>query len=145
MDGDAIEELLKECGLTLDTTILKCCAQEAARQQREEITSTPVGNSLVQAVQKTSLGTSHRLSSTCPGCGAGHHQGGRQNCPAYHATCHNCNKTGHFAIVCRSRRRQQGAPTQGVTAPTTSAVSLDPILFPQRLSKPQPLRFRCLH
>ena len=129
LDGDAIEDLLKERELTLDTTILKCRAQEAAKQQREEITSTPVGNSLVQAVQKTSLGTSHRLSSTCPGCGAGHHQGGRQNCAAYHATCRNCNKTGHFARVCRSRRRQQGTPTQDVMAPTTSAVSLDPIVF----------------
>lgn len=129
LDGDAIEDLLKERELTLDAAILKCRAQEAAKQQREEIISTPVGNSLVQAIQKTSLGTSHKPLGTCPGCGAGRHQGGRQNCPAYHATCRNCNKTGHFARVCRSRQRQQGAHTQGVTAPITSAVSLEPIVF----------------
>ena len=118
LDGDAIEDLLKERELTLDATILKCRAQEAAKQQREEITSTPAGNSLLQTVQKTSLDTSHKPPSTvqktsldtshkppstCPGCGAGHHPGGRQNCPAYQATCRNCNKTGHFARVCRSR------------------------------------------
>ena len=139
-DGDAIEDLLKERELTLDTAISKCRAREAAKQQREEITSTQVGNSLIQAVQRASP---RNPPSTCQGCGAGHHQGGRQNCPAYHVTCHNCNKPGHFAKVCRSCPRQQGATTQRETAPVTSAVSLEPLCFPQHSSQPQPLRFRC--
>ena len=56
LDGDATDDLLKECELhvTLDAAILKCCTQEAVKKQHVEITSTPVGNSLVQAVQKTS-------------------------------------------------------------------------------------------
>ena len=94
-----------------------------------EITSTSVANSHVQPVQKTSLCTSHKPPSMCPACGAGHHQGGRQNCLAYHAIRRNCSKTGHFVRVCCSHRRQHGAPTQGVTAPTTSALNLDPVVF----------------
>ena len=64
-----------------------------------------------------------------PWVGAGHHQEGHQNFPAYRVTCHNCNKPGHFARVCHSRRRQQGATTQGETTLVTSAVSLESIVF----------------
>ena len=127
-DGDAIEELLQDRDLTLVKAITKCRAKEAAKRQRDEITGTNIGNPPVQVVQKPSP----RNSSTCPGCGAGHHQGGRQSCPAYRVTCHNCNKPGHFARVCRSRRRQQVANVQEDnqdTAPATSAVTLDPLVF----------------
>lgn len=37
MEGDTVEELLKEKDLSLETTVAKCCAQEAARKQRVEI------------------------------------------------------------------------------------------------------------
>ena len=131
LDGDIIEDLLKERELTLEATISKCRAQEAAKQQREEITNTPLGDTLVQTVQKTSQNISQRPpSTTCPGCGSGHHPGGRQNCPAYHAACRNCNKNGHFARVCRSRRRQHlGTPNSPSATPSTSAVSLEPHVF----------------
>ena len=51
LDGDAIH-VSKERELTLNVTILKYRAQEAAKQQCAEITSTSVANSHVQAVQK---------------------------------------------------------------------------------------------
>ena len=108
LDGDAIEDLLKERELSLDTAISKCRAKKAARQQREEITNVSSESTLVQAVQKAPKNISPRPSSAmCQGCGSGHHQGGHQNCPAYHVICHNCNKSGHFARVCWRRRRKQ--------------------------------------
>ena len=108
LDGDTVEDLLKERDLTLSATISKCRAQEAAKQQRAEITNTPVEN----------------ICSNChPGCGSAPHQGGRPSCPAYQAICHNCNKNGHFARVCCSRRQP---PTAGNKShPITSALILE--------------------
>ena len=39
VDGDTVEELLKERTLTLDTAIAKCRASKAAKRQRAEITN----------------------------------------------------------------------------------------------------------
>ena len=69
IDGDTVEDLLKESDLTLEATISKCRAQEAAKQQR--------------AQQRPPTGTS-------PGCGSPHHQGGWQRCPAFNVTCIQC-------------------------------------------------------
>ena len=51
LDGDTVEDLLKESDLTLEATISKCSAQEAAKQQRAEITSTPLGHTAIQTVR----------------------------------------------------------------------------------------------
>ena len=131
LDGDTVEDLLKEADLTLQTTVSKCRAQEAAKQQRAEITSTPIGHTAVQAVRRNpSARQQQPLTGTCPGCGSPHHQGGRQQCPAFCATCRSCGKAGHFARVCRSRGPQPAPPTNQPTAspdpqhpPTANPVS----------------------
>ena len=97
-DGSTVEDLLKEKDLTLDTTIDKCRAHEAAKRQRVEVSSTPAAS--IQAVQQTPKATT---TQTCPGCGSRFHQGGRRNCHAFRVACNNCNKTGHFARVCKSK------------------------------------------
>ena len=140
LDGDTIEDLLKECELNLDAAISKCRAKEAARQQREEITNIPSENTLVQAVQKASKNETQRPpSAMCPGCGLGHHQGGCPNCPAYHAIYHNCKESGHFARVCCSRLQQlPGTPLSLPSAtPNASTVSLEPHVFSATI-KPAP-------
>jgi len=42
LDGDTIEELLKQQNLTLDATITTCRTQEAAKKQRQDITDRSV-------------------------------------------------------------------------------------------------------
>ena len=49
-DGEAVEDLLKEKNLTLDTAVTKCRAHEAAKRQRAELAKTPSETS-IHAVQ----------------------------------------------------------------------------------------------
>ena len=105
IDGDAVEDLLKEKDLTLETTITKCRGQEAAKRQRAEISGATA--EAVMAIRKTrpEQFPTHAPTRACPGCGGNFHQGGRRRCPAYNLTCHLCQKIGHMAKVCRSKRQ----------------------------------------
>ena len=64
--------------------------------------------STAQTLQITKHGRVNAASGpgACSGCGGAWHKGGRQQCPAYNRTCACCQKTGHFAKVCRSRTSQ---------------------------------------
>ena len=71
IDADTIEQLLKESGLDLgldlEKTISTCRAQEAAKKQRVEITSTSIREPVdVYAVRRQ--GQSQRPARLCPGC-----------------------------------------------------------------------------
>ena len=131
VDGDAIEDLLKEKDLALDTAITKCRAQEAARKQRAEMSGDGQVNAIrqrpgrasaqqpgrmpAQQPGRTSAQQPDRMSAqqqdrasvqkprkSCMGCGFPQHPGGRQQCPAYSRIYHFCGKPGHLAKVCRS-------------------------------------------
>ena len=110
MDGDIVETLLREQELTLETTISKCRAQEAAKSQRAEIAGT---SPHVQATRHsrrspaTLPSTRPQADKVCPGCGSAPHPGGRQHCPAYTLTCHFCKKPGHMMRVCKLRKGHQ--------------------------------------
>ena len=122
VDGDTVEELLKERTLTLDTTIAKCRASEAAKRQRAEITNQT--HPTVQALRRSHPErTTEQNKQTCPGCGSGFHPGGRKHCPAYQVTCRTCNRTGHFAKVCKSRK-PTGTPLDPPTEASAKAVSI---------------------
>ena len=109
VDGDTIEVLLRETNLTLATTVAKCRGQEAAKRQRSEmISQSPQSISTVQKAHQDKKGYTQLL--ICPGCGANAHQGGRRQCPAYDQACHSCQKTGHFAKVCRGRQARRFSP-----------------------------------
>ena len=61
----------------------------------------------------------------CPGCGSSFHPGGRKQCPAFRLVCHTCNKVGHLARVCKSRRPTEPTATPSRDAgPSTRAVSV---------------------
>ena len=115
MDGDAIEDLLKEKDLVLNTAITKCRAQKAARKQRAEMSSDGQVNAVRQWAGRTSAQQQDRMSAqqqdcasvqkprkSCMGCGFPQHPGGRQQCPAYSRICHFSGKPGHLAKVCKS-------------------------------------------
>ena len=114
IEGDTVEDLLAEKDLTLEKTVTKCRAQEAAKRQRAEMAGT--GGAAIQAIRRYQTPTYrqqnptyNQVGKTCQGCGASPHQGGRRQCPAFNATCHTCNKVGHLAQVCRGRRAVRGA------------------------------------
>lgn len=118
------ERLLVESKLTLEIAITIATQLEAADAQAKSMaTSNPAP---VHAVHSTPTSgrqrpkakfkarTSSKPSAsalsarTCFRCGSAGHLANAQNCPAASAKCKNCNKTGHFARVCRS------APTHSV-------------------------------
>jgi len=107
VDGDTIEELLKQRDLTLDATITTCRAQEAAKKQCQDITDHSVLAIRQPDKQQVSPRTSQIGPKPCPGCGLQAHQGGRTQCPAFKQTCRYCLKVGHIARVCHGRLQQK--------------------------------------
>ena len=95
-DGEAVEDLLKEKNLTLDTAVTKCRAHEAAKRQRAELAKAPPETSIHAVRWQQQEASSTQGSQRCPGCGSGFHPGGRRQCPAYQLVCHLCNRTGHL-------------------------------------------------
>ena len=126
-DGEAVETLLKEKNLTLETTVSKCRAHEAAKRQRAELAGGTPGTSVHAIRQKQQNPSSNRGGPKCLGCGSGFHPGGQKQCPAYQLVCHLCNRTGHIAKVCRSRKPSQTqshdpATNAVITTPTVNTV-----------------------
>ena len=124
LDGDTVEDLLKEKDLTLEKTITTCHAQEAAKRQQAEI-SHDTADPAIQTIRRsrpTSAPPPPQSLPVCPGCGGGFHQGGRKQCPAYNLTCHTCKRIGHLAKVCRARK----SSIQAQSPPSTMAVQLTP-------------------
>ena len=143
LDGDTVENLLREKDLTLVTTISKCRAQEAAKQQRAEMagdTSTRGINAVrrqPQPVRQSTHPVQQLLTSghpptqfgrMCIGCGYDLHPGGRQQYPAFNYICHVCKKVGHVASVCKGGRAPP-AKFNNHTAPHAAmAIHVEPPL-----------------
>ena len=80
---------------------------------------------MVATLHNPQLGAQQRKSHACPGCGGTLHKGGRIHCPAYDKVCSCCHKVGHFARVCRSKRRShQQVPVNDSPQPTANAIRL---------------------
>jgi len=111
LDGDTIEELLKQQNLTLDSTITTFRAQEAAKKQRQDIIDHSVLAIRQPDKQFMKLApppyAGQVVPKPCPGCWLQAHQGGRAQCPAFKQTCRYCYKVGHFARVWYGRQLQK--------------------------------------
>ena len=111
LEGDTVEDLLRERDLSLDTAISKCRAQEAARKQRADITSGLDGAQIHVVGKRQPENPTDRPQRPCAGCGYPPHPGGRQNCPAFGLVCRKCRGIGHFGRVCQGGRKSlRGAP-----------------------------------
>ena len=126
LDGETVEDLLKERDLSLDSSISKCRAHEAAKRQRAEILGESQ-DTAVRMLRKPRPNTKEvtPTKQECPGCGSAFHPGGRKQCPAFHLVCHTCNKVGHLARVCRARRPTGPTPIHTQDAgPAAKVVSV---------------------
>ena len=124
--------LLEVKDLTLDTAITKCRGLETAKKSRQDIEGTPEINAVPIQHAKNKAGT-------CSGCGGNHHEGGRQNCPAYHQSCHNCGKVGHFSRVCRARQKPLVyGSRQKTDTPQANTLSIMPLIQVSNISTHDP-------
>ena len=81
------------CGVHWLTVSIASSLYSLYRQQTRK---TPVPPSIQQHTSKANW--------KCPGCGKASHPGktnARTDCPAWGKRCNSCNKTDHFASVCR--------------------------------------------
>ena len=109
LDGDTVEELLRQKDLTLSKTIQVCRAHEAAKQQRLEITGnspeigvTSAYKAKRQQRQPPKQNPLQRNTlRNCGRCGKPRHKELNQ-CPALNRSCNKCHKVGHFAMQCRT-------------------------------------------
>ena len=142
LDGDIVEDLLKEKSLSLDTTIAKCRAHEAAKRQRAQIAGRP-SDTAIQALRKPrpSPSDDHPPQvprQVCPGCGSAFHPGGRKRCPAFHLVCHTCNRVGHLAKVCKSRKPATSNTAIQNPEPATNAILVQTTPFTVKGLKVEP-------
>ena len=96
---DALSDRLQaQADMTLDQSVQISRQAEARKQQRGVNTTVE----FVKRDQRSSTKpNTARHSGKCKWCGS-QQQHDRNRCPARQATCHHCNKVGHFRSVCRS-------------------------------------------
>ena len=114
-NGEAVEDLLIEKNLTLDTALSKCRAHKAAKCQRAELAGGSPEKAMHAVCQKQQNLSSTHGGPRCPGCGSGFHPGGHRQCPAYQLVCHLCNLAGHIPKFCKSRKPAQSRPQELAT------------------------------
>ena len=74
--------------------------REAVKEQQQILKGdiNPSETNVDRVWQKT--GRQNPLGAKCYRCGRGPHC--KENCPAWEATCNNCQKRGHFSACCRA-------------------------------------------
>ena len=111
-DTTLSEHLQLDAGLTLERAMKAVRQREAVREQqtmlsKTETPGTDTPDKLDSVKTKPKFKQPFRRtgkvdSKPCGRCGRGCH--GRDKCPAKDATCHKCQKKGHFSSQCFSKR-----------------------------------------
>ena len=109
------KELLKEDDqLTIDDALNKCRTQEASEAHMKAFENVGTTTTNVDAIHRKRDTMKTNGVINCKFCATDHPYG---KCPAYHATCSNCGKTGHWKIRCKylsdghkNHTRRQFAP-----------------------------------
>ena len=124
------EKLQLDPNLTLDSAITQVRHSEAVKSQQPLLRGkpdTPVGAvHRGRGWQKPNRGSRNSVASShnkpgndcCPRCGR-YPAHDKAQCPARDQLCRNCNKRGHFRVVCRTAARVRGLETG--TDPSESA------------------------
>ena len=107
---DALSDRLQaQADLTLDQSVQVSRQAEARKQQRNVVRGDTKPNPAAiefvkrgqQSTTRANAATARNHIGKCKWCGQQQHD--RKVCPARQATCHNCQKVGHFRLVCRNR------------------------------------------
>jgi hypothetical protein len=90
------KKLQLDTDLTLEQAITTSKQWEAIKLQQAKLHMKPPQPAQVECLQKLSPPPS--MQHKCPGCGGARHEQ-QSTCPAFKATCYNCQQTGHFASI----------------------------------------------
>lgn len=117
------ERLLFEgTSLTLSRAVELGKHIEQTRHELKELSADSVVQRIVDKPERRSASG----FSACYRCGSTEHRANARECRAKKVKCRNCNKVGHFASVCRSRRpgESQGNTESKNTPEATNAISV---------------------
>jgi len=109
-DSKTRERLLREPNLTLKRTDEICHAAESMTSQLklvEDGQGTSV-SAVSQSAESGAITPAPQSFPECRNCGRKHDIQRRDMCPAFGKTCRKCQKRNHFAVKCRSQRRDPG-------------------------------------
>ena len=100
------QQLLEDRSLTLKTAYDRVRTLDLAQKNSEEYVRNviPVQSAATGGTEdeKDSIAAANPGRNTCYFCGNNRHP--RKNCPAREGFCNKCEKKGHFAKVCQSKR-----------------------------------------
>ena len=115
------QRLLENNTLTLDAAFTQARSLELAQKSSNQYNTDATLNAATINDQQLADLNAISAKRNCFFCGGSRHN--RQNCPAKDTVCHNCEKPGHFAKVCQSKRKNPPSKsTSASTHPTLASV-----------------------
>ena len=97
------ENMLLDPELTLDKAISMAKTNERTKVELDVIEEDSKKENETFAVRREK--GDNKAQKECWFCGS-KHVFGRENCPAYGKSCHNCNGRNHFSAMCKKKRAQ---------------------------------------
>ena len=97
------ENMLLDPELTLEKAISMAKANERTKEELGVIEEDSAKEEEAFAVRREKSGNKARKE--CWFCGI-KHVFGREKCPAYGKSCHNCSEKNHFAAMCKKKRTE---------------------------------------
>ena len=106
-DQEIKEDVLSVEDKTLDETVKAIEAKESGKVARKAI-----GNPMTPSKAAAIAEATPRQTLVCGYCGRSGHTSDisdrERSCPAWNKTCSKCDKRGHFAAVCKSKKKKTG-------------------------------------
>lgn len=133
------QRLLENLEISLEEACNQAMSLEMAERNSKEIETHNISAKELYQIDNTNeAGTSTNLAVSlsrrrCFFCGGNVHQ--RIKCPAFHATCQNCGKRGHFAKVCKSGNTTDKSASNAVALPKVPELLAISAASPSSLTK----------
>lgn len=104
------EKLLTEDKLDLTKAIMICKTSEQASKQLDEFESKSKTDKVL-LVKKKNAKKEQNDNFDCRRCGTNHK---RRECPAFNKPCTKCNRNGHFAKMCKTKKKHDSKQKNSV-------------------------------
>ena len=114
-DMDILQDVLSADLKDLEKTVVFVEGKESGKKSQQSLSGT-VG---INKITSTPEVTSQEKCRYCnrPGHGSSPGEAARkQSCPAWNATCHKCERKGHFRVSCKSKPKSTSAVSAGSKA-----------------------------